>query len=250
MVREIERPEPPYAQIVAFIRDQICRGELKPGDMVPSARRITEEWGVSLATATKVLAALRSEGLVEARPGRGTVVRPHPPEGTTPRDRALSARRTGLIYRPDEHAEILAAEVVPAPASVADAFGFEVGSPVIRRQRVTYREGMPTSASTSWFAGEYAETAPALLSTERLRQGTWRYLEEVTGRVVVTSRDQFSAGEADEQDSALLQIAVGAPVLRGRNWYLDATGAVLEYGESVARANRWVTYEYEIVSQG
>lgn len=249
-MRKIQRAEPPYAQVVSFIRGQIQRGELKPGDMVPSARKITQEWGVSLATATKVLAALRSEGLVEARTGIGTVVKINPPDGTTPRDRVISTRRTGRIYRPDEHAKIVSAELVEAAETVAEAFGLEVGSPVIRRQRVTYREDVPTSASTSWFAGEYAEVAPGLLSTERLRQGTWRYLEQVTGRVVAAGRDQVSAAVADERDSTALGVAVGSPVLRGRNWYLDADGGVIEYGESVARADRWSTYEYEIVNQG
>ncbi|TKG72189.1 GntR family transcriptional regulator [Prauserella endophytica] len=66
---------PPYLRIVAEIRDRIADGELGPGDRVPSARQIVREWGVAMATATKVLATLRREGLAEARTGVGTVVR-------------------------------------------------------------------------------------------------------------------------------------------------------------------------------
>ncbi|MFJ9839367.1 TetR/AcrR family transcriptional regulator C-terminal domain-containing protein [Kitasatospora sp. NPDC101155] len=47
---------------------------MKPGARVPSTRRITQEWGVAMATATKVLNRLREEGLVRAVPGVGTVV--------------------------------------------------------------------------------------------------------------------------------------------------------------------------------
>ncbi|MET8624061.1 TetR/AcrR family transcriptional regulator C-terminal domain-containing protein [Kitasatospora sp. NPDC004669] len=47
---------------------------MKPGSRVPSTRRITQEWGVAMATATKVLNRLREEGLVRAVPGVGTVV--------------------------------------------------------------------------------------------------------------------------------------------------------------------------------
>jgi AcrR family transcriptional regulator len=68
------RPGPPYLRIVDDIRRRIESGELRPGDLVPSARRITQEWGVAIATATKVLAALQQEGLVKAVPGVGTVV--------------------------------------------------------------------------------------------------------------------------------------------------------------------------------
>ncbi|GGY25652.1 GntR family transcriptional regulator [Streptomyces omiyaensis] len=65
---------PPYLRIVAELRRRIAEGELAPGDRIPSTRRIAEEWGVALATATKALTTLRLEGLVEARPRIGTVV--------------------------------------------------------------------------------------------------------------------------------------------------------------------------------
>ena len=67
--------EAPYLRIAAEIRDRITRGDLRPGDRVPSTRQITQKWGVAMATATKVIAVLREEGIVEARPGAGTVVR-------------------------------------------------------------------------------------------------------------------------------------------------------------------------------
>ncbi|WP_032917667.1 GntR family transcriptional regulator [Streptomyces rimosus] len=68
------QPPPPYRRIVAEIRRRIDRGELTEGDRVPSTRRITKEWGVAMATATKVLTTLRQEGVVRAVPGVGTVV--------------------------------------------------------------------------------------------------------------------------------------------------------------------------------
>ncbi|GAA1580540.1 TetR/AcrR family transcriptional regulator C-terminal domain-containing protein [Actinoplanes couchii] len=75
--------EAPYRQIVTAIRHRIESGELRPGDRVPSARAITREWGVAIATATKAHAALREEGLTTARPGVGTVVAgPVPPRET------------------------------------------------------------------------------------------------------------------------------------------------------------------------
>ncbi|GLY93799.1 TetR/AcrR family transcriptional regulator C-terminal domain-containing protein [Actinoplanes sp. NBRC 103695] len=66
--------EAPFRRIVADIRRRIEDGSLRPGDRVPSARAITREWGVAIATATKAHAALREAGLTVARPGVGTVV--------------------------------------------------------------------------------------------------------------------------------------------------------------------------------
>lgn len=73
--------EPPYLRIVAEIRRRITSGELAPGDRVPSTRGIVKEWGVALATATKVLTTLRLEGFVETLPGSA------PWSGTAPRCR-------------------------------------------------------------------------------------------------------------------------------------------------------------------
>ncbi|MGW2250272.1 TetR/AcrR family transcriptional regulator C-terminal domain-containing protein [Kitasatospora sp. NPDC001660] len=64
----------PSVRILVELRRRIGSGELAPGERVPSTRAITREWGVAMATATKVLSRLREEGLVRAVPGVGTVV--------------------------------------------------------------------------------------------------------------------------------------------------------------------------------
>ncbi|WP_433263440.1 TetR/AcrR family transcriptional regulator C-terminal domain-containing protein [Actinosynnema sp. CS-041913] len=69
-----QRPEPPYRRIVAEMRARILTGDLRPGDRMPSTRQIAQRWGVALATATRVMATLRDDGLVEAKVGSGTVV--------------------------------------------------------------------------------------------------------------------------------------------------------------------------------
>ncbi|GAA4203015.1 GntR family transcriptional regulator [Actinocatenispora rupis] len=68
------RGDPPYRRIVAELRGRILDGELRPGDRLPSVRQIARHWGVAVATATRVLATLRDDGLVEPRVGAGTVV--------------------------------------------------------------------------------------------------------------------------------------------------------------------------------
>jgi AcrR family transcriptional regulator len=64
----------PYLRIAGEIRERIRAEQLRPGDRVPSAREITREWSVAIATATKVLATLGAEGLTEVVPGKGTLV--------------------------------------------------------------------------------------------------------------------------------------------------------------------------------
>ncbi|MGD3109846.1 TetR/AcrR family transcriptional regulator C-terminal domain-containing protein [Streptomyces sp. YGL11-2] len=107
---------PPYLRIAAEIRRRIADGELAPGDRVPSARQISREWGVALATAAKVLTTLGREGVVEARPRVGTVVAA--PAPVPPKRRGSSARGDTL----SDH-ELTRERIVRAAIEIADAEG-------------------------------------------------------------------------------------------------------------------------------
>jgi AcrR family transcriptional regulator len=108
--------QPPYRRIADEIRARIADRELRPGDPVPSARGITREWGVALATATKVLATLNAEGVTRSLPGRGTVVaglaRPAQPAGAAAR-----------AYRNEGDPDLTRERIVAAAIRVADAEG-------------------------------------------------------------------------------------------------------------------------------
>jgi DNA-binding GntR family transcriptional regulator len=245
MAPSVQRIDPPFMQVVAQIREQIQSGSLHDGDRVPSARQMIRDWSISLATATKVLAALQSEGLARAVPGIGTFVTTSA-TGAPPRDRLLSSRLTGRIYSKDEHAVIRAAALVPSPARVSAALGLSTEAPAIRRERVTYRGDVPTSASVSWYDGDLAAVAPKLLETDRIREGTPGYIADKTGRTPVAGRDEVGARVATEDDVGALQVEPGTAVLYGRNWYYDQAGVVLEYGEYVSLGDRLRSYEYGV----
>jgi AcrR family transcriptional regulator len=110
-------PTPPYLRIMEDIRGRISSGELRPGDRVPSARRITQEWGVAIATATKVLAALQREGLVRVVPGVGTVVSPAGPVALQPR----TPRRRPSAREPQP--ELSRDRIVRTAMEIADTEG-------------------------------------------------------------------------------------------------------------------------------
>ncbi|MGW9556351.1 GntR family transcriptional regulator [Nocardiopsis sp. NPDC055551] len=244
MSPQVQRTDPPYLQVAKHIKAEIESGALPEGERIDSVRTIAAKWTISLATATKVVGVLKAEGLVRSEPGRGSIVT-RDQSAASAKDRVVRSLE-GRIYAADERAEIRAAELVPAPEDIANAMGVPVGTNVIRRRRVTLRDDRPSSASTSWFKGELAESAPLLLEAERLPQGTPKYVEENVGLTPVAGKDQLRADIASEEDSAALNIPLGSPVLRKQNWVLDAEGDVIEFGRSVSVARRWTTYNYEI----
>ncbi|HEV8556153.1 MAG TPA: TetR/AcrR family transcriptional regulator C-terminal domain-containing protein [Actinophytocola sp.] len=115
----------PYQRIAAEIRDRITSGRLRPGDRIPSTRQISRDWGVAMATASKVIAALRDEGRVETRPGAGTVVR--------------SADRAFTRALPREH-DVGRDQIVRAAIAIADAEGM----PAVSMRRVATDLGVAT----------------------------------------------------------------------------------------------------------
>ncbi|ADJ43986.1 GntR family transcriptional regulator [Amycolatopsis mediterranei S699] len=240
----LDRPEPPYLQIAGRIRDDILSGRLQEGDAVPSAREIARTWAVAMATATKVLATLRSQGLVRPVRGVGTVV----DRGglhRTARDRTAASGRTGRIYPPGHYAVIRAAGLEPAPERAAAALGLEEGAPAIRRRRTTYGpDSRPLSTSTSWFDGTLSAKAPALLVAERIVEGTAAHAAARLGTKIATTQERHAAGPAGEEEAAELGLAAGSPVLLGRSTFVAADGTVVEYGESAALPDHWVFYEY------
>ena len=136
------RTEPPFLRIAAEIRRRIESGQLQPGDRVPSARQITVEWDVAIATASKALAALREEGLVRAVPGVGTVV-----EG----GRGPLAQRPARRRQPREpEAELSRERVVDAAIRVADAEGMAA----LSMRRVATELGIATMSVYRYVPGK------------------------------------------------------------------------------------------------
>lgn len=61
-------------QLVQAVRDAVARGQLKPGEALPSTRALADALGVSRGTVVEAFDQLMAEGVLEARQGAGTRV--------------------------------------------------------------------------------------------------------------------------------------------------------------------------------
>jgi GntR family transcriptional regulator len=80
---------PVHEQVAFAARKAIVSGKLRPGEAFPSVRALSKATKVHANTAMKVIAQLTSEGLLEVRPGIGTVVRALPGAARGERARLL-----------------------------------------------------------------------------------------------------------------------------------------------------------------
>ncbi|WP_427385420.1 FadR/GntR family transcriptional regulator [Janibacter sp. G56] len=74
-----------YERIVQQIEDAIARGELTPGQRLPSERELVTQFGASRPTVREALRVLESNGVVRSRPGdpKGPEILPFSPKGLT-----------------------------------------------------------------------------------------------------------------------------------------------------------------------
>ena len=79
-----------YEVVVQQLEGMINRGELRPGDTLPSERDLTERLGVSRGVLSQAFRVLEEEGIIQVRPGSGRMVREAPSRGG---DHVLVVRR-------------------------------------------------------------------------------------------------------------------------------------------------------------
>lgn len=65
---------PIYEQIMSQIKEMIMKGELKPGDPMPSMRRLARELHVSVITTQRAYEDLQRDGFIVTVPAKGTFV--------------------------------------------------------------------------------------------------------------------------------------------------------------------------------
>ena len=72
-----------YGQIVRQVEERILKGELRPGDRLPSQRELARQLGVGQVAVKEALRALAAKGLITVRHGTGTFVSEMGPAAVT-----------------------------------------------------------------------------------------------------------------------------------------------------------------------
>ena len=65
---------PIYEQITSQIKEMVMKGELKPGDAMPSMRRLAKDLHVSVITTQRAYDDLQRDGFILTVPAKGTFV--------------------------------------------------------------------------------------------------------------------------------------------------------------------------------
>lgn len=88
---ELDLTRPIYQQIIDEIKRSVARGDLKPGDKLPSHRELAEKAGVNPNTVQRAYREMEQAELVETLRGQGTFVKDNP--------RLLKEIRTSMAHK-------------------------------------------------------------------------------------------------------------------------------------------------------
>jgi GntR family transcriptional regulator len=88
---------PLYEQVVYAATKAMLSGRMRPGDAFPSVRALSRELKINPNTAHKVITQLIAAGLLESRPGTGTVVAMMPQSSLAQRTELLGAQIEQIV---------------------------------------------------------------------------------------------------------------------------------------------------------
>src|ERR1700761_2493248 len=117
-------PDPLHKQVYDGFRMAIVRGNLRPGQRVPSSRSLALELGISRIPVLNAYAQLLAEGYFESRKGAGTFISDALPESLTVcKERNPQSTQAGSGPRPVARRSLLMSAERPPWARGYGAFG-------------------------------------------------------------------------------------------------------------------------------
>lgn len=230
---------PNYAQLKESLIQKIARGDLAPGDQLPSQSELCEIHHLSHMTVRRALNELLNEGVLRSIPGKGIYVA----NPTHPADSgalvSFSTQMARLKMKPSTHT--LSKELIPASTTLAQVLGIGVGMPVASIYRLRCADGSPLSLTHCYLPHELC---PGLLEHDLAANSLFDTLRSVYHLKLVGGSSVVLATLADEEQAELLQIErPAALIVREQVTYLDS-GRVIEFSRSFIRGDRYhITFQ-------
>jgi GntR family transcriptional regulator len=196
---------PRHEQIAAELRDLIMRGELSPGTQLPSTAQLVARYGVANATIQHALKALKDEGFLDSRVGKGVYVR----------DRQLFVIDAAAYIAPAPgrfRYQLLSVDNIAPPADIVDGLQLAPGATAIIRTRILFHDEQPVELSASYYPADIAANS-SLAKAAKIRGGAPRALSDL-GFPQRRFVDRISARPPTVEEAETLDLPDGTPVIR------------------------------------
>lgn len=223
---------PLYLQLKRWIEGAITRGDIKPGDALPSERDLAVRVDVSRVTVRKAVQQLVKDGVLVQRHGSGTFVAPRTPRVEQSLSQLTSftedMARRGMSVR----SQWLDRGVYPPSPEETIILGLSSGDRVSRIARLRLTGETP-------LAIERATLSTAILpDPSAVASSLYAHLEK-SGNRPVRAIQRIRAANLDEAEAHLLAVPTGSAGLYIERISYLATGKVVEFTRSVYRGDAY-----------
>jgi GntR family transcriptional regulator len=189
------------------LHDEIARGALAPGDVLPTEQTLCDQFGVSRITVRRALADLADAGLIERRHGVGSFVRDQPP----------SRRNAGGGSFMDElrqtefetEVDVIELGVRTVPKAIAGQLGCERALHVLRL-RSERRTSEPLMITEAWLPDDLSGT----ITEDALSRAPLYRLLADAGVKLDRVQHEITAEIAGPRNAQLLNTAIGSALMR------------------------------------
>lgn len=224
---------PLHKQAEMLIRELIKTADYKDGQLLPKEIIMSEQLQISRNTLRQAINTLVTEGLLVRKKGVGTRVQ---------RGKIFSGVSNWLSF--SEEMRVMGIEIQnfelqiyrhAVDAEVASFFDIDMGTKVMRLDRLRGKKNLPFVYFTSEFNPNIAISA-----SEDFNRPLYEILEKDYGIIANTSKEEISAAPANALIATKLEIPFGAPILIRKRYVYDVNNVPIEFNVGCYRADSFI----------
>ncbi len=222
-------------RIFLLLKDAILSGRLPAGSKLPGENKLAEQHGVSRVTVRRAMEALRETGMVDRKPGLGTVVLEQPLDATVMTASVSNLLPNMVKMSQASRVRLLEFCYVTPPEPVRESLGLRDGERVQRSTRVRMADDKPFSYLVThvpeYIALHYNEADLASMPLFALL--------ERSGVLVDHASQTISATLASHDVASALDVSVGSPLIALTRVVYDQEGRGVEHLDALYRPDRY-----------
>lgn len=231
------RSRPRYLEINAALIADVKAGVYPVGSLLPTEHELCQRFEVSRFTVRQALKGLQDAGLIERRPGVGTIVIARQPREVFVQS---VSSMTELLRYPSETFRIdVSRQTIRATAEQAHLLLCNPGDDWVRVKGVRVARGsrLPFSWSDIFLKPRFASVFDMPNPTG---EPVYRQVEEHLNHRIEHARVEIFAGQISEELSEHMHIDVGTPAINMIRRYSGTDGNTFLVTYTVHPANRFV----------
>ena len=231
---------PLYVKVAETIKGRILNEQYSPGDMIPPARELSEEFEVSNITIRKAIESLSRDGFLEPRQGVGTMVAPT-------RDRDLVEVRITGNFRQwldsasgrklSVQAELLEMSTIRPPERARHLLALPPNREICRLKRIRRLQGRPISYFINYAP---ADTCRSIGPEDVAEKSFIEIFQEKLDINLIRMEQRVEAVMADMELAGMLETDFGAPLFFIENVYFSDEAAPVLLTHMYYRGDRYV----------